>query len=230
MYQAQDPLLSGLPKGPPHASPPLGALDTEMITASNLNDALSNHHEAAGPQTHFWLIGWAWRKDLQVRFGEKLFIFPTVCSGNAVCEAPWPRPLSLCWAQRASRSKELGIGTALQSGTCKFPLQSVARGGICFSAFLSAQGWASSLWCKGGACRLPEWRWITEGRDVLPGRRAQATPSDPCRENPERPFQVCTLQFLPVGRPALLWVCSLHCFDPLPQPPPSSGPFISCQV
>lgn len=53
MYQAQDPLLSGLPKGPPHPSPPLGALDTEMITASNLNDALSNHREAAGPQNTF---------------------------------------------------------------------------------------------------------------------------------------------------------------------------------
>lgn len=163
--------------------PPLGVLDTETIIAPNLNDALSNHREAAGPQTHFWVTGWAWRKHPQVRFGEKLFTFPTVCSWNAVWGAPWPRPSSLCWAQCTSWRKELGIGTALQSGTCKFPLQSVARGRSCFFGFLSAQGWASSLWCKGSTCGLPEWRWIIEGRDVLPGRRAQATPSSPCREN-----------------------------------------------
>lgn len=61
---------------------------------------------------------------------------------------------------------------AQQSGICQFQLQSVARGGICFSGLLSQPGALTLMWrqCTHRACRLPEWAGYLEAEPQLPGR------------------------------------------------------------
>lgn len=134
------------------------------------------------------------------------------------------------WAWLAHREKKLyREGTALLSGICQFHLQSVAGAGyVCLVS--SGCGWLG-CWSEARGLRASylSGAGYLEAELQLPGRMCWRLPLwSALVGTPTRPFQVNTLWFLPAGMPGLWCIRSLHCFDPLPVPPPSSGPFISC--